>query len=75
MAAAAPQSQPQQFTPSLIISGLPDEAGESHIIRHFEFLDKSLKVKSVSVLRDPYTSKSFRTARVKFFNAYDGTIG
>lgn len=66
---AYPAKLPPNFC--IIVSGLSEHVNEDMIIKHFEKLDKSIKIKSVSVLRNKLTGSSYCTARIKCYNQYD----
>lgn len=57
----------------LFASGLPQEADEDVLSKHFERIDKSIKVKSVIVLRDYQTFKSKELAIIEFADNVDCT--
>jgi hypothetical protein len=72
MSTSYPPGQGSSTIPQVIMSGLPDGATEDAIFKHFEKLDKSIKLKNVTISKDNRTGASFNSARLKFFNSYDG---
>lgn len=57
---------------SLFVSGLPEEADEEAISRHFERIDKTIKVKGISIRRDFQTFKSKGAATIELASFEDG---
>ena len=57
----------------LFMSGLPDDATEDAIMRHVEAIDKTLKIKTVNVIRDNQTFKPKGFATLEMATHEDGT--
>eukprot|EP01022_Parablepharisma_sp_SALTPOND_P000816 TRINITY_DN105101_c2_g1_i1.p1 TRINITY_DN105101_c2_g1~~TRINITY_DN105101_c2_g1_i1.p1 ORF type:complete len:637 (+),score=55.87 TRINITY_DN105101_c2_g1_i1:218-1912(+) len=66
-------ARPQVRAPSTwFVSGLADEVDEGSLLRHFERIDRTIKAKSVNVLRNHQTFKSRGVAVVEFETPEDG---
>ncbi|MDR3736093.1 MAG: RNA-binding protein [Acidobacteriaceae bacterium] len=61
----------QMSSTKLFASGLPAEADEEALTKHIERIDKSLRVKSVMILRDYQTFKSKGLAIIEFADTED----
>jgi len=55
----------------LFASGLPQEVDEDTLSKHFERIDKSIRVKSVIIMRDYQTFRSRGLATIEFFSLED----
>ena len=69
MSIARPQVRPPS---TWFISGLAEEVDESSLMKHFERIDRTIKVRTVSVLRNHQTFRSRGTAMVEFETPEDG---
>ncbi len=66
---AQPANQPKLFA-----SGLAQDVDEDTLAKHIERIDKSIRVKSVMVLRDYQTFKSKGLAIIEFADQEDCTF-
>lgn len=57
--------------PTLFITGLPDNADEETIIRHFERIDKTIKVKVIQLRRDNASLASKGCGSIEFVTQED----
>jgi len=57
---------------SLFVTGVPEEAGEDHLNRHIETIDRTLKIRLVNILRNYQTMRSKGLAIIEFATVEDG---
>ena len=61
----------QANTPRLFAAGLSHDVNEEALSKHFERIDKTLKIRSIIILRDYKTFKSKGCAIVEFVDNED----
>lgn len=57
--------------PKLFVAGIPEEVADDKLRGHFEALETSIKVKSVSIFRDRTSSRSKGLAILEFYSIED----
>ena len=62
----------KKTVPSLFVVGLPEEADEEAINRHFERIDKTIRLKGITIRRDFTTFKSRGQATIELASIEDG---
>ena len=70
MAAARTQGRTQA---TWFVSGLPEEADEDSLMRHIERIDRTIKTRLITLLRNHQTMRSRCVAIVEFDTVEDGT--
>jgi len=63
---------PKRETTTWFVSGLPEDADEYTLTKHFERIDKNIKVKHINILRSHQTLKSKGVAIVDFESSEEG---
>ncbi len=59
---------------SLFFTGLPEEVSEPDLIRHIERFDRTIKYRTINVLRNYQTMRSRGLAIVEFATPEDGIV-
>jgi RNA recognition motif-containing protein len=57
---------------TIFVSGLPEEADDDAIRRHFERIDKTISLRSINIRRDFQTYKSKGVATIELASSEDG---
>jgi RNA recognition motif-containing protein len=71
MAAAAPAAGYTRPANSLFVSGLPEDVDVGALVRHFERIDQTIRVRLVNILRNYQTMRPRGSAVVEFVSPED----